>query len=43
MFKFGNIEGSDNPESNKLSKNLDIPSVPTENDRKKLKISQPTS
>lgn len=40
MSKIGNLEGIENPEISKSSKSLDIPSIPTENDRKKLNISQ---
>lgn len=43
MGKLGNFEGVDNPESGKSSKSLDAPSVPTENDRKKLDVSQSAS
>lgn len=41
MSKLGNFEVIENPEAGKSSKILDAPSVPTENDRKKLNVSQP--
>ena len=40
MSKIGNLEGIENPETSKSSRSLDAPSVPTENDRKKLDVSQ---
>lgn len=43
MSKIGNFEGIENPEAGKSSKSLDAPSVPTENDRKKLDVSQPAT
>lgn len=43
MSKIGNFEGIENPEAGKSSKNLDSPSVPTENDRKKLDAAQPVA
>lgn len=43
MSKIGNFEGIENPEAGKSSKSLDAPSVPTENDRKKLDVSQPAA
>lgn len=43
MSKIGNFEGVENPKAGKSSKNLEAPSVPTENDRKKLDVSHLTS
>ena len=42
MGKIGGFEGIESPETGKSSKNLDVPGVPTENDRKKLDVSQPS-
>ena len=43
MSKIGSFESVENPESGKLSKNLEGLCIPTENDRKKLDVSQPSS
>lgn len=43
MSKIGSFESVENLESGKSSKNLESPCIPTENDRKKLDVSQPSS
>lgn len=36
MFRFGNIEGSDNPEQSRSSETEKKPEVPSESDKQKL-------
>lgn len=43
MSKIGSFESAENLESGKLSKNLEGLCIPTENDRKKLDVSKPSS
>ena len=43
MSKIGSFESVENLESGKSSKNLESSCIPTENDRKKLDVSQPSS